>query len=132
VQNLTSTDGKFKYYIKANEKPNSIYNFTEESNSNEVETDQEPEIYIPNAIVPSDNINNIFKPVMAFVGRENYLMQIYNRFGQLIFENNNPEIGWDGKFDGKIVPTGAYVYLIYYSRPNHNLVQRKGILTVVN
>ncbi|MCX6230257.1 MAG: gliding motility-associated C-terminal domain-containing protein [Bacteroidetes bacterium] len=132
VQNFTSGNGKFKYYVKANEKSNSIYSFTEESNSNEVETVQQPEMFIPNAIVPSDNINNVFKPVMAFVSSENYLMQIYNRFGQLIFDNNNPQIGWDGKFDGKIVPSGVYVYLIRFSLPNHELVQKKGIVTVVN
>ncbi len=130
IQDYTSSNGKFTYYIQANESPNSTYNFVEQSNSNEVEIVQAPEMFIPNAFVP-DGVNKEFKPVMAFVNSENYLMQIYNRFGQLIFDNNNPDVGWDGKFKGKVVPYGVYVYLIRYSKPNHDLIQKKGIVTVV-
>ena len=77
-------------------------------------------------------VNKEFKPVMAFVNRENYLMQIYNRFGELVFDNNNPEVGWDGKYKGEIAPSGIYVYLIRYSKPNHDIIQKKGIVTLVN
>ena len=131
IQNLTESSGKFKYYIKANEKPNSTYNFVEESNSNAIEITQIPEMYIPNAFVPS-GLNKEFKPVMSFVNRESYLMQIYNRFGELVFDNNNPEVGWDGRYKGEIVPTGIYIYLIQYSKPNHDIIQKKGIVTLVN
>ena len=131
IQNFASSNGKFRYYIKANESANAMYNFVEESNSNEVELVQAPDMYIPNAIMP-EGVNREFKPVMTFVNSENYLMQIYNRYGQLIFDNNNPEVGWDGKCKGEFVPTGVYVYLIRYSKPNHDIVQKKGLLTVVH
>ncbi|MFZ4400812.1 MAG: gliding motility-associated C-terminal domain-containing protein [Bacteroidales bacterium] len=131
IQNFASSNGIFSYYVKAIENPNSIYNFVEESNSNEVEMVQAPEIFVPNAFVP-EGVNKEFKPVTAFINSENYLMQIYNRFGQLIFENNNPEVGWDGKYKGDIVLSGVYVYLIRYSKPNHDIAQKKGIVTVVN
>jgi len=131
IQNFTNSNGSFVYFIIANENPNSIYNFVEESSSNKVELLQSPEMYIPNAFVP-DGLNKVFKPVMAFVNSENYLMQIYNHFGQLIFDNNNPEVGWDGKYEGITVPSGVYVYLIRYSKPNHDIIQKKGIVTLLD
>jgi len=131
VQNLTESSGKFKYYIKANEKPNSTYNFVDESNSNTVEITQIPEMFIPNAFVPA-GLNKEFKPVMSFVNRENYLMQIYNRYGELVFDNKNTDVGWDGRYKGEIVPSGIYIYLIQYSKPNHDIIQKKGIVTLVN
>ncbi|NVN95294.1 MAG: gliding motility-associated C-terminal domain-containing protein [Bacteroidetes bacterium] len=131
IQNLTESKGKFIYYIQANENPNATYNFVEKSNSNEIEIIQMPEMYIPNAFAP-DGVNKEFKPVMSFVNSENYFMQIYNRFGQLIFENNNPDVGWNGTFKGEIVASGVYVYLIRYSKPNHDVIQKKGIITIVN
>ncbi len=131
VQDFTTGNGKFKYCIKADEQANTVYNFVEESNSNEIELLQSPDMYIPNAFAPA-GLNKVFKPVMAFVSNENYMMQIYNRFGQLIFDNDNPEIGWDGTYKGEIVSTGVYVYLIRFSKPNHSIVQKKGIVTIVN
>jgi gliding motility-associated-like protein len=131
IQNFASSNGRFKYYIVAKENPNTTFNFVEESNSNEVELTQLPEMYIPNAFAP-EGVNKEFKPVMAFVNNENYLMQIYNRFGQLIFDTNNPEVGWDGKYKGDLVPSGVYIYLILYSKPNHDIIRKKGIVTIVN
>ena len=40
-------------------------------------------------------------------------MQIFNRWGQIIFETTRLDgRGWDGRFNGKVQPEGVYVYLI--------------------
>jgi gliding motility-associated-like protein len=40
-------------------------------------------------------------------------MQIFNRWGELIFQGDNPQgRGWDGKYGGKKQEIGVYVYLI--------------------
>jgi len=130
IKYLTNTSGNFGYFIKAIEKPNAIFNFTEESNSNKIEINQNPEIFVPNAFVPN-GLNTIFKPVTAFVNPEGYLMQIYNRFGQLIYETNSPEVGWDGKYQGEFVKQGVYFYLIRYKKPEQETKQIYGSVTVV-
>ena len=71
-------------------------------------------IYIPNAFTPgdNDNINNEFK---AFgYGIKQYQMNIYSRWGELLFVSNDLDVGWDGRKQGhdRICPTGAYVYYI--------------------
>jgi gliding motility-associated-like protein len=71
--------------------------------------------YIPNAFTPNgDGINEIFKPVYD-CEILNYSMQLYNRWGQLIFESENPNSGWNGTYQNQKTPEGVYVYRIKYS-----------------
>jgi gliding motility-associated-like protein len=46
-------------------------------------------------------------------------MQIFNRYGQLIFRTDNPDIAWDGKTEitKKPVPTGVYYYICTVYEP---------------
>jgi gliding motility-associated-like protein len=39
-------------------------------------------------------------------------LSIYNRWGQKLFYTTNPEIGWDGTFEGSPVPQGAYAFYV--------------------
>ncbi len=50
----------------------------------------------------------IFKPKHRDVDK--FHMQIFNRWGQLIFETREIEEGWDGMFDGKLAPQAVYVF----------------------
>jgi gliding motility-associated-like protein len=72
--------------------------------------------YIPNAFTPDgDEFNNVFLPVFTSgFDPYNYLLTIYNRWGELIYESSNHLIGWDGDFNGKISPTGIYSYVITF------------------
>jgi gliding motility-associated-like protein len=72
--------------------------------------------YIPNAFTPDgDEFNNVFLPVFTSgFDPYNYLLTIYNRWGEMIYESNNHQIGWDGDYYGKLCPTGIYSYVITY------------------
>jgi gliding motility-associated-like protein len=51
----------------------------------------------------------VFLPFVR--GVEEFNLQIFDRWGNLIFESNNQNIGWDGYGkDGQILPAGVYVY----------------------
>jgi len=39
---------------------------------------------------------------------------IYDRFGVLIYQSENPELGWDGTFNGKPAFPGNYVWMVSY------------------
>ena len=39
-----------------------------------------------------------------------YHIRIFNRWGQLIYESDNPTEGWDGNYNGSPAPMGTYVY----------------------
>jgi len=69
--------------------------------------------YVPNAFTPDgDGKNEIFKPSGSGIDLTRYTMQIFDRWGQLIFETNDATIGWDGTSNGKYVPNGTYVWRI--------------------
>ena len=42
-------------------------------------------------------------------------LQIFNRYGQLVFHSTDPNEGWDGTFAGDNAPTDTYAYATTYS-----------------
>ncbi len=76
-----------------------------------------PNVFTPNA----DNINDLYHPLpYKFVDHVN--MKIYNRWGNLVFQTDDPDINWDGKDmnTGVAVPDGVYYYIcdVYEQRLN--------------
>jgi len=70
-------------------------------------------LFIPNTFTPNGNgVNEKFNAYGE--GIISFHMQIFNRWGQLIFETNDINAGWDGTYKGKIVETDTYVYKIDY------------------
>ncbi|MEQ1553730.1 MAG: gliding motility-associated C-terminal domain-containing protein [Ferruginibacter sp.] len=70
---------------------------------------------IPNAFTPNnDGLNDNFKPIINETVTQ-YHFVVYNRWGQIVFESNIQNKGWDGKKDGVLQPNGTYVYFLQYS-----------------
>ncbi len=75
-----------------------------------------PTAFTPNpagsngGIVGGDGENDVFYPFVK--GLSGMTMQIYNRWGQLIFMSNKLNYGWDGYYRGKLMPSDSYVYRI--------------------
>jgi gliding motility-associated-like protein len=70
------------------------------------------QLYIPNALTPnSDGINDTWfiETLQAYPGAE---VKVFNRYGQMVFDNHGKDIWWDGKFKGVQLTSGAYVYII--------------------
>jgi len=66
----------------------------------EIESDCPPIVFIPNVFSPNnDGYNDYYKPYVE--GYSLFRMDIYNRWGELIFISNNSEHGWDGTFQTK-------------------------------
>jgi len=76
--------------------------------------------YVPNAFTPDgDNHNNMFNPIF-FSGFDpyDYTLLIFNRWGEVIFESRNAEIGWDGTYAGTPVQDGVYIWKIMVGHSN--------------
>lgn len=74
-------------------------------------------VYLPNAFTPDNNfLNESFLPTSE-CSPVAYRMQIYNRWGQLIFDTPDLGHGWNGQHDGKACPAGVYVYTISFVAP---------------
>lgn len=97
------------YYITATD---SLQYGNESMPSNIVCTDNCPSYWLPNVFSPNgDGHNDSFIP-FPYMFIESVEMRIFNRWGQLVFETNNPDILWDGKNQatGEALSEGVYYY----------------------
>ena len=78
--------------------------------------------YIPNTFTPDgDQYNQVFKPIFTYgIDVNNYLFEVFDRWGELIFESKNPAIGWDGTYgpNGNQCQNGTYIYRITIKVPS--------------
>jgi len=78
----------------------------------------------------SGSFNDVFLPVSK--GVQEFNLQIFDRWGNLMFESNNKTIGWDGyTTNGKLVPQGVYVYKTVMRFVNGERITRVGDVTVI-
>lgn len=132
VSALFNQKGTFCYRVEADyiftRPDNSTQQYT--SKSNLFCVDQRPSVYVPNAIVPEGQ-NREFKPMIVFGDPSDYNMKIFNRWGELIFETRDYNVGWFGDKGGNLVPMGGYPYVISFTALDGTPVERKGIVTVI-
>ena len=78
-----------------------------------VEVDPMFTFYVPNAFTPDeDGVNDTWGPKGDNFEYESYNVQIYDRWGQLIWQTDNPEVQWDGYHYKTLKPVkqGMYIY----------------------
>jgi gliding motility-associated-like protein len=68
------------------------------------------DLFLPNAFTPNGDGKNDFFKVSYMEPPLIFKMNIYTRYGQLIFSSIDPSAEWDGNFKGKPQPAGTYVY----------------------
>jgi hypothetical protein len=110
VRKFSKNDVRIVYYITSVEAPGNIYG-SDSAVSNIDTANAEPDFFIPSAFSPNGNSENqVFKPARFYIASTDYLFEIYNKWGQVVWSTNNPNLGWDGK-DAQ---SDVYVYKILY------------------
>lgn len=75
------------------------------------------DLFMVNAFSPgNDLLNNVFMPRGRNITVK--LFQIYNRWGELVFETDQNNVGWDGTFKNKDAEMGVYIWKLFYTIPN--------------
>jgi len=84
-------------------------------------------IHVPNAFSPDgDGFNEEFRPILVGFQYEGYELLIFNRWGELVFETNNPLMGWNGFYNGVMAETEVYVWKLRV-RPEDSRVTKEFI-----
>lgn len=97
----------------------------------EVTIKPEFRLWIPNSFSPNRDLNNEFFKVVA-IGISDFSIEIFDRWGQLIYESKDVNKGWDGTIShGKEAMDGLYNYRIQCKNPKAELVERRGILVLI-
>lgn len=74
--------------------------------------------------------NDIFKPLMSGVDENYYTFQIFNRWGELLFETHDVKMGWDGYFKEKLCPQGVYIWKVKYRSVTGQGFEKMGDVTL--
>ena len=94
----------------------------------------ESNFFMPNAFTPNtDATNDEFKGIGFIDGISDFKMSIWGRWGEQVFETNDPLEGWNGRKDnvGDELPNGVYVYLVTYNDPRNKAQKLKGFATLI-
>ncbi|MGP8217582.1 MAG: gliding motility-associated C-terminal domain-containing protein [Bacteroidia bacterium] len=88
-------------------------------------------VTVPNVFTPNgDGINDVFH--VDSYGMENFKIDIYDRWGILVFEGTGPNNDWTGRnMAGETVPAGTYYYIITASDYNGKSFNQKGFLELI-
>jgi len=123
--------------IADNANPNNPYYYVEVSNGPCKSSDTiKIEVFVvkvPNVITPNgDGFNDDFMPMDdSWSGINKHHIEIFNRWGEKVWESDNFEKGWDGTRNGRIVASGTYYWIldVYYG---DNLKKSlKGAISVI-
>ncbi len=88
-------------------------------------------VKLPNAFTPNgDGVNDVFR-VLHAEHLTSMTMQIYNRWGQVVFTSSSRDKGWNGHANGRPAPGGTYTYFITYYDLYNNLQTLRGTITLI-
>ncbi len=95
-----------------------------------IDVSPESSLYIPNAFTPNgDDLNDVlYTPGTNIV---TYHFMIYNRWGNLVFESDDMEKGWDGTYKGEPVKDDVYTYRLTAEGIDHVMYKKSGFIAVL-
>ena len=88
-------------------------------------------LFIPNAFTPGsyDDVNRTFE--VFGEGIEFVKMQVYNRWGEKVFESSNQRVSWDGTYKGEMQGPGVYSYYVNVEYLDGKTIDRKGSVSIL-
>ncbi len=131
---LLSTEFGGSYLVRVTAAyPNACNGIT----SLEIESNCDPQIFIPSAFTPNnDNINEEWEIFGRFYS--NLRIKVLDRWGMEVYstlqKRSDDEITfWDGTYKGKKVPAGVYYYEVTYTNPTDksNTIKQTGTVTII-
>jgi gliding motility-associated-like protein len=97
-----------------------------------IEVISQKEPALPNIFTPNgDGMNDNFQLLFAGSNIVEYKLEVYARWGQLVFETSDPNAGWDGNYEEKPAPSDVYVYQMSYRLSDGTSKSESGEVTLL-
>lgn len=83
-------------------------------------------LFLPNAFTPNqDGLNETYRPKGLLEGFQKYYCAVFNKWGEVVFESTDPNIGWNGQYQnaGSPLPADVYVCQVFYTTPRGKQVE---------
>jgi len=125
-------EGAYYYFVNANEAvpDGQTLKPMAQSKSNEVFLFQQPNVYPPNAFTANgDGLNDDLLMANSFV--KDYHLEIYNRWGQKVFETFNKKENWKATFNNNPVQNDVYFYIVSFSGFDNENYTKRGNITIL-
>ncbi|MDW8302985.1 MAG: gliding motility-associated C-terminal domain-containing protein, partial [Bacteroidia bacterium] len=125
---LIDSDGAFYVYkIVAYEGTGGLNQVSE---SNEITLVQEPTLFVPTAFTPNgDGQNDLFDIKGVYICE--FDLQIFDRWGNVVFSSQSLDHKWDGSVKGEISPVSVFAYIVKVKSCTGKLLERAGTVTVI-
>lgn len=89
-------------------------------------------VKIMNAFTPNgDGINDRWMVTNGNTCTNQVMVKVFNRYGSVVYENDNYQNDWNGEYKGKPVADGTYYYVIQYRLISGRTVPAKGDVTIL-
>jgi gliding motility-associated-like protein len=88
------------------------------------------DVFIPNSFTPNGDIDNEYFMPKGY-GFSQIDLVIFDKWGKVIFNENNTTLGWDGKYNGVICPQGIYIYQVTVRALSGKEIYKTGHLTIL-
>jgi gliding motility-associated-like protein len=98
------------------------------SNTDTVQVKVAAGLYIPSAFTPDGDGKNDTWKIPFLDPAYNATVDVFNRYGQLVYHTSGAIVSWDGKYNGVQQPSGSYIYLITFKINNLKI---KGTVTLI-
>jgi gliding motility-associated-like protein len=85
---------------------------------------------VPNAFTPGSISNNLFRPICMGIASLEYFY-VYNRWGQLLFSTSQMGQGWNGRIQGKLQDSGAYLWIVKGTDYTGKVISKKGTVVLI-
>jgi len=90
------------------------------------------EIFVPDAFSPNgDGINDILYLGVPESCIKDMVFRIYDRWGNNVFKSYDSTNGWDGKYKGKELDNGVFVYELTATDSKNNIIAKKGNISLI-
>lgn len=88
-------------------------------------------VVMPSAFSPNgDGNNDLFRP-KVYDAVTNYQLKVFNRWGSLVFQTNDPKRGWDGYNSGMPQNAQAFIYVCSFITSRNESKEYKGTVMLV-
>lgn len=87
--------------------------------------------FIPNSFTPNDDgLNDTFFPKAQYLNEINGTLYIYDRWGNLVFSSNNPDLPWTGEINGSLAQPGVYLWKFMYTNDKAEKIEDYGQISL--
>ena len=101
-----------------------------QSDSVTISTKVRPTIFIPNTFTPNNDEHNDFLQIFTD-NVVSFDLEIYNRWGESVFNSKNENDLWDGTYENNVVPQGSYFYKIEFVGIDFEKYEKTGQINVL-